>query len=84
MKDSMYEVFTKAGFPLGNFHNLDSAMKMAKAYGEFVVIKGEQMEFAGKFGVGEPADDYEWSKEYSISAKKRKKTWTRDETKTDH
>lgn len=69
----MYEVFTKDGFPLGNFHNLDSAMKMAKAYNQFVIIKGQACEFAGMFGVGNPPDDYEWKKEYSIGRRKKER-----------
>jgi hypothetical protein len=77
----MYEVFTKDDYSLGNFQTLDSAMKMAKAYGEFVVIKSDTMEIAGKFGVSEPDPDYSWSKEYSIG--RRKKEWKRDETKND-
>lgn len=71
-----YEVLTQAGFPLGTFPTLDRAMSVAKAYGQFVTIKGDNMEFVGKFGVDSPADDYEWSKEYSIG--RRKKEWKRD------
>jgi hypothetical protein len=77
----MYEVFTKDDYSLGNFQTLDSAMKLAKAQGEFVVIKSDTMEIAGKFGVDSPPDNYEWKKEYSIG--RRKKEWKRDETKED-
>lgn len=77
----MYEVCLKNGFVLNTSPTLQDAMHFAKGYNEFVVIKGENMEIAGKFGVGEPDPDYSWSKEYSIG--RRKKEWKRDETKND-
>ena len=77
----MYEVITKEGLSLGVGADLDEAMAIAKAYGQFVIIKGEGMEFVGKFGVDSPPVDYEWKKEYSIG--RRKKEWKRDETKDD-
>lgn len=60
---------------------LDDAMKFAKGIGKFVIIKGNNIEIAGVFGVAPPPVDYEWKKEYSIG--RRKKEWKRDETKTD-
>jgi hypothetical protein len=71
-----YEVLTKEGFSLGTFTTLDSAMSAAKAYGQVVTIKGNNMEFVGKFGVDSPPADYKWSKDYSIG--KRKKEWKRN------
>lgn len=69
--------------PVGQADNLAKAMEIAKLINKFVVIKSDTMEIAGMFGVGDPPEDYEWKKEYSISAKKPKKTWKRDSDERD-
>jgi len=48
----VYKVLTKEEFPLAVCLSLDSAMATAKAYGQFVIIRGPGgMEFVGMFGV---------------------------------
>ena len=51
------------------FDNLDEAMKYAKSLNEFVVIKGDNVEICGKFGVDSvdkgltpDGHKYEWVK----------------------
>ena len=42
---------TKEGFPLATCLSLNSAMETAKAFGQFVTIRGpDGMEFVGRFG----------------------------------
>ena len=79
----MYNVTLKNGFVLNASPTLADAMAYAKGYGEFVIIKGPEMEIAGVFGVGAAPSDYHWSKDYSLGKRKSKKEWKRDETKTD-
>ncbi len=75
----MYNVLTKEGFPLANCSSLDAAMSAAKAYGQFVTIRGpDGMEFVGKFGVDSVKDGkcpdgvaYDWNKASRIGAPKR-------------
>ncbi len=78
----MYKVLTKEEFPLAICLSLDSAMASAKAYGQFVIIRGpDGMEFVGMFGVdtvknGKTPDGivYDWNKASRIGATKRVRT----------
>ena len=79
----MYNVTLKNGFVLNASPTLADAMAYAKDYGEFVIIKGPDMEIAGVFGVAAPPEDYEWKKDYSLGSRKSKKVWIHNETKTD-
>jgi len=66
----MYKVITKEGFPLATCSSLNSAMSTAKAFGQFVTIRGPNgMEFVGLFGVDSVMDGktpdrvaYTWNK----------------------
>lgn len=79
----MYEVWIDHETCLNASPTLEDAMKFAKGVGKFVVIRGNNVEIAGVFGVGEPDADYKWSKDYSLGKRKSKKEWKRDETKDD-
>lgn len=79
----MFEVWIDHETCLNTSPTLDDAMKFAKEVGKFVVIRGNDMEIAGVFGVAPPPADYEWSKEYSLGRRKQKKVWERNETKED-
>lgn len=77
----MYNVLTKEGFPVAVCVSLDSAMKSAKAFGQFVIIRGpDGMEFVGKFGVDSVADGkcpdgvaYDWNKASRIGRVKKER-----------
>lgn len=77
----MYKVLTKEGFPIAQCSSLDSAMQSAKAFGQFVVIRGPNgMEFVGKFGVDTVADGkcpdgiaYDWNKASRIGRVKKER-----------
>ena len=79
----MFEVWIDHETCLNTSPTLEDAMKFAKEVGKFVVIRGNDMEIAGVFGVAPPPADYEWSKEYSLGRRKQKKVWERNETKED-
>ena len=78
----MYKVLTREEFPLAVCVSLDSAMAAAKAYGQFVIIRGpDGMEFVGMFGVdsvknGKCPDgvDYTWNKTSRIGRVKKEST----------
>jgi len=78
----MYKVLTKEEFPLAVCVSLDSALASAKAYGQFVIIRGPGgMEFVGMFGVdsvknGKCPDgvDYTWNKTSRIGRVKKEST----------
>ena len=67
---AMYKVITKEGFPLATCSSLNSAMATAKAFGQFVTIRGpDGLEFVGLFGVDSVVDGktpdgvaYTWNK----------------------
>jgi hypothetical protein len=75
----MYSVLTKEGFPISTCSSLDKAMATAKAFGQFVIIRGpDGMEFVGMFGVDSVKDGkcpdgvaYDWNKSSRIGATKR-------------
>lgn len=77
----MYSVLTKEGFPIAVCASLDSAMKTAKAFGQFVIIRGSDgMEFVGKFGVDTVANGkcpdgvaYDWNKASRIGRVKKER-----------
>jgi hypothetical protein len=77
----MYNVLTKEGFPLAICSSLDKAMDTAKAYGQFVTIRGpDGMEFDGKFGVDSVKDGktpdgvvYDWNKSARIGRVQRER-----------
>lgn len=77
----MYNVLSKEGFPIAVCASLDSAMKTAKAFGQFVIIRGpDGMEFVGKFGVdtivnGKCPDGiaYDWNKASRIGRVKKER-----------
>ena len=77
----MYNVLTKEGFPLAMCSSLDKAMDTAKAYGQFVTIRGpDGMEFVGKFGVDSVKDGktpdgvkYDWNKASRIGRVKKER-----------
>ena len=77
----MYKVITKEGFPLATCLSLNSAMETAKAYGQFVTIRGSNgMEFVGQFGVDSVVDGktpdgvaYTWNKANRIGRMKKEK-----------
>ena len=80
MDDSIvYKVITKEGFPLATCLSLNSAMETAKAFGQFVTIRGpDGMEFVGRFGVDSVVDGktpdgvaYTWNKASRIGRVKR-------------
>ena len=82
MYDSIvYKVITKEGFPLATCLSLNSAMETAKAYGQFVTIRGlDGMEFVGRFGVDSVIDGktpdgvaYTWNKASRIGRVKKEK-----------
>lgn len=70
---------TKEGFPLAVCSSLNKAMESAKAFGQFVIIRGpDGMEFVGMFGVDSIRDGlcpdgvkYDWNKASRIGAPKR-------------
>ena len=78
----MYEVWLD-NTCMNASRTLADAMTFAKGTNKFVVIKGNDVEIAGVFGVGETDADYKWSKDYSLGKRKSKKEWKRDETKED-
>jgi hypothetical protein len=62
------------------FENLDLAMQYAKTLNEFVVIKGNDFEICGMFGVDSVKDGktpdgvaYDWNKSSRIGRAKRSK-----------
>jgi hypothetical protein len=66
----MYKVITKEGFAFATCSSLNSAMAAAKAFDQFVTIRGPNgMEFVGRFGVDSVVDGktpdgvaYTWNK----------------------
>jgi len=77
----MYKVITKEGFPLASCSTLDRAMTTAKAFGQFVTIRGpDNMEFVGMFGVDSIKDGvcpdgvkYDWNKASRIGRVKKER-----------
>lgn|GEM_PF-1349834 len=77
----MYKVITKEGFPLASCSTLDRAMTTAKAFGQFVTIRGPaNMEFVGIFGVDSIKDGvcpdgvkYDWNKASRIGRVKKER-----------
>jgi hypothetical protein len=77
----VYKVITKEGFTLATCLSLNSAMETAKAYGQFVTIRGSDgMEFVGRFGVDSVVDGktpdgvaYTWNKANRIGRVKKEK-----------
>ena len=78
---AMYKVITKEGFPLATCSSLNSAMTTAKAFGQFVTIRGpDGMEFVGLFGVDSVVDGktpdgvaYTWNKASRIGRVKKER-----------
>jgi hypothetical protein len=52
----MYKVIDSEGHVRGKSKDLNIAMEMAKLIDEFVIIKGDNFEVCGKFGVDEVKD----------------------------
>ena len=77
----MYKVITKEGFSLATCSSLNSAMATAKAYGQFVKIRGpDGMEFVGMFGVDSVKNGlcpdgvkYDWNKASRIGRVKKER-----------
>lgn len=77
----MYNVFTKEEFPLASCSSLAGAMATAKAYGQFVKIRGpDGMEFVGMFGVDSAKNGmcpdgvkYDWNKTSRIGRVKKER-----------
>jgi len=77
----MYNVLTKEGFPLAVCSSLDKAMESAKAFGQFVIIRGpDGMEFVGMFGVDSVKNGvcpdgvaYDWNKASRIGRVKKER-----------
>jgi hypothetical protein len=75
----MYNVLTKEGFSIATCSSLDKAMASAKAFGQFVTIRGPAgMEFVGMFGVDSVKDGkcpdgvvYDWNKASRIGRVKK-------------
>jgi len=77
----MYKVLTKEGFLIAVCSSLDKAMASAKAFGQFVTIRGpDGMEFVGKFGVDSIKNGlcpdgvkYDWNKASRIGRVKKER-----------
>ena len=77
----MFKVLTKEGFPIAVCSSLDNAMATAKAFGQFVTIRGpDGMEFVGMFGVDSVKDGkcpdgvaYDWNKASRIGRVKKER-----------
>jgi hypothetical protein len=75
----MYKVITKEGVALAACSSLNSAMATAKAFDQFVTIRGpDGMEFVGLFGVDSVVDGktpdgvaYTWNKASRIGRVRR-------------
>ena len=78
----MYKVLTKEKFLLASCSSLDKAMSTAKAFGQFVTIRGpDGMEFVGKFGVDSIKNGlcpdgiaYDWNKKDRIGRVKKERS----------
>lgn len=76
----MYTIENRNGFTVAVLSTLNSAMEAAKYIGEFVTIKGPNIEVCGVFGVDSVEDGkcpdgvaYDWNKESRIGCVKKER-----------